>query len=304
MDHQTRAMKARRPPLDMHEEKCRQRLHSKLEELKEKELIKASILPGTNEFEVLEFFGDACLSQTISTFIMTTRRFMSPHLMTQLRISCIRNSNLALVFDVLRIESLLRKPPEKLEQKEKADIVEAILGELTEADTESAFLNELTAFIGYLGDKAYFQRDFLATTLKSPISPPSGAPSNDAPTTMLNQQRGAFDKVHQKMVPSAATSNNQQPKSEGTVRTRSSKRRKNERWKKSSDLKVEIEKYPNGSVHSKMARPLISTPPTVHNDPLKNVAWIDNMTSTPIAIVRPIVAGGGAAIRKILEYYQ
>jgi len=54
---------------------------------------------------------------------MRTRRFMDPHLMTQLRMNCIRNSNLAQVFDLLHLESLLRDRTYALPLKSKADVV-------------------------------------------------------------------------------------------------------------------------------------------------------------------------------------
>lgn len=35
-----------------------------------------------SDFEILEFYGDSVLYERISSFLIQTRRFMSPHLMT------------------------------------------------------------------------------------------------------------------------------------------------------------------------------------------------------------------------------
>lgn len=63
------------------------------------------------------------LYQTISQYIMTTRRFMNPHLMTQMRMQCVRNSNLEEVFDTLNLKTLLPKPLPQIHMKSKADVV-------------------------------------------------------------------------------------------------------------------------------------------------------------------------------------
>jgi hypothetical protein len=81
---------------------------------------------------------------------------MDPHLMTQLRMNCIRNSNLAEVFDLLRLSTLMREFLVPVAVKPKADVVEAMIGEMAEYDEESTALNELIAYIAYVGEKAYF----------------------------------------------------------------------------------------------------------------------------------------------------
>jgi dsRNA-specific ribonuclease len=70
------------------------------------------------------------LYEKISSFIMQTRRFMNPHLMTTLRSFIIKNQNLALVFDTLALHTLFSYDPREF--KEKADIVEAMIGEMAE----------------------------------------------------------------------------------------------------------------------------------------------------------------------------
>jgi len=90
---------------------------------------------------------------------MTTRRFMDPNLMTKLRCSCIKNANLATVFEQLKLAELLEPSPLVLTLKSKADILEAIIGELAEDSSSGAedLLSALIAYIAYMGDKEYFQ---------------------------------------------------------------------------------------------------------------------------------------------------
>lgn len=93
----------------------------------------------------------------ISFFLMTTRRFMNPHLMTSIRSACVRNDNLTLVFEQLNIQTLLAEVPPT--PKAKADVIEAIIGELGEFeaqdDSTTTPLNEILAFIAYLGEKTH-----------------------------------------------------------------------------------------------------------------------------------------------------
>jgi dsRNA-specific ribonuclease len=55
---------------------------------------------------------------------------MNPHLMTTLRSFIIKNQNLALVFDTLDLHTLFSYDPQDF--KEKADVVEAMIGEMAE----------------------------------------------------------------------------------------------------------------------------------------------------------------------------
>jgi dsRNA-specific ribonuclease len=146
-------------PKQTSEEKCQQRLLQKLLELKKQNVLRRCFLLESNEFEVLEFYGDAYLYERVSYFIMTTRRFMDPNLMTKLRCSCIKNANLAAVFEQLKLAELLEPSPVALTLKSKADILEAIIGELAEDSSSVAedLLSALIAYIAYMGDKEYFQ---------------------------------------------------------------------------------------------------------------------------------------------------
>lgn len=146
-------------PKQTSEEKCQQRLLQKLIEMKKQNVLRRCFLLESNEFEVLEFYGDAYLYERVSYFIMTTRRFMDPNLMTKLRCSCIKNANLATVFEQLKLAELLEPSPLALTLKSKADILEAIIGELAEDSSSGAedLLSALIAYIAYMGDKEYFQ---------------------------------------------------------------------------------------------------------------------------------------------------
>lgn len=100
---------------------------------------------------------------------------MNPHLMTTLRSFIVQNRNLALCYDTLGIQTLLLNPPTEMPFKEKADVIEAIIGELAEAaDDEgmqhaqaSKTLSELLTYICYLGEKTYFTNLSLAEEQKS-----------------------------------------------------------------------------------------------------------------------------------------
>jgi len=85
---------------------------------------------------------------------------MSPHLLTQLRCAVIQNKNLAHVFDDLGLAALLSDPTQPLLLKGKADVVEALIGELSEScnhvgNVNAALirgvLDELLAYICYTG---------------------------------------------------------------------------------------------------------------------------------------------------------
>jgi len=152
------------------EVKCQQRMLLKLLELKKQNLLRKAFILESNEFEVLEFYGDAYMYERITKNILRSRRFMDPNLMTTLRRYCIKNDNLAAVFDQLGLLALLEPTAAGgstgiaagesipvLNRKNKADIVEAIIGEIAEHHPEEDVLSELVAFISYVGEKEYFK---------------------------------------------------------------------------------------------------------------------------------------------------
>lgn len=110
---------------------------------------------------------------------------MNPHLMTTLRSFIVQNRNLALCYDTLGIQTLLTSPPVEMPFKEKADVIEAVIGELAEtADDEglqhaqaSKTLSELLTYICYLGEKTYFTNlSLVEQTKEQPQSPLLVAP--------------------------------------------------------------------------------------------------------------------------------
>lgn len=143
------------------EVKCQQRMFQKLLELKKQSLLRKCFILDSNEFEVLEFYGDAFLYERITKNILRSRRFMDPNLMTTLRRYCIKNDNLATVFDQLGLIALLEPHQESLvlTRKNKADIVEAIIGEIAEHRPDEDVLSEFVAFISYVGEKEYFKEN-------------------------------------------------------------------------------------------------------------------------------------------------
>jgi hypothetical protein len=143
------------------EVKCQQRMFQKLLELKKQSLLRKCFILESNEFEVLEFYGDAFLYERITKNILRSRRFMDPNLMTTLRRYCIKNDNLATVFDQLGLMALLEPNQESLvlTRKNKADIVEAIIGEIAEHRPDEDVLSEFVAFISYVGEKEYFKEN-------------------------------------------------------------------------------------------------------------------------------------------------
>jgi len=121
-----------------------------------------------NSFEVLEFYGDAVLYERITRILLETRRFARPHVLTIMRNSCVSNRTLATVYDSLSLHRLsdVQIAPSFLDFKQKSDIVEAIIGELSEnarkhkfgeiSERSSKVLDELIAYIFYAGESAYF----------------------------------------------------------------------------------------------------------------------------------------------------
>lgn len=149
---------------------CNSELFAKLENVKKIGALRQSLAPtdGSSEFEILEFYGDSVLYERISFFLMQTRRFMSPHLLTRMRMSVINNRNLANVYDVLGLQNLISSPETVNVVKSKADVVEAIVGELSESAYRSAggtaalvrtVLDELLAYVCYLGEQTYFAEE-------------------------------------------------------------------------------------------------------------------------------------------------
>lgn len=184
----------------------------------------------SNEFEILEFYGDAYLYERVSYFIMTTRRFMDPNLMTKLRCSCIKNANLASVFEQLKLAELLDSSTitANLTLKNKADILEAIIGELAEDSSTGSedLLSALIAYIAYMGDKEYFQETNAAgaSMIGESMTPPMPKKSKQrrrhrarkdsvttSPNPSMNSSRSLLDPKSAVNHSSPVTYNSQKP---------------------------------------------------------------------------------------------
>jgi hypothetical protein len=94
---------------------------------------------GTSRFQLLEFFGDSVLHYRVTRDLMRTRRFLTPHILTEMRMAITSNSNLARVYDVLGIAAVVEFAPAESgvpravnAEKTRADVMEAIIGELAE----------------------------------------------------------------------------------------------------------------------------------------------------------------------------
>jgi hypothetical protein len=121
--------------------------------------------------------------------------------MTKLRCSCIKNANLAAVFEQLKLFELFESAPVNLPLKSKADILEAIIGELAEegSSVSEDLLTELIAYIAYMGDKEYFQE----------ANANSSASSLGEGQTVTNKQKNKPRRRHRSRKESVnSTSNN------------------------------------------------------------------------------------------------
>lgn len=177
-----------------------------------------------SEFEVLEFYGDSVLYEKLSNLLLKTRRFLKPGLLTKMRSHCVCNNNLAICYVNLKMEQLLKSDQIPCTTKGQADVMESILGELSEKIESGknaelkTFLEALIGYILYTGEKNYFlneQRFFIGTSNGSPanliernksggrkLSPQSKFPQHnyslgDVPLPhhfSLNLSKGIFEK--------------------------------------------------------------------------------------------------------------
>ncbi|KAL6073750.1 hypothetical protein QOT17_004748 [Balamuthia mandrillaris] len=233
-------------------ERCRESLIEKLKKLQRMQILRHSFSPfdACSNFEILEFYGDSVLYERISFFIMQTRRFMSPHLLTRLRCSVINNKNLARCFDSLDLHLLLLRDGMPsymtlsgsssfsesdsssgengggffLPLKTKADVIEAVIGELAEAIANpskyadqqyliQAVLDEFLAYISYMGEQYYFSLENAKESERAPSSssssqlpqqqPQNGAKSQPMPATPKNGSSNSSR--HGKRSPPAAS---------------------------------------------------------------------------------------------------
>jgi hypothetical protein len=102
-----------------------------------------------NEFERLEFLGDAVLELAVSSSLLKNDMFTlaAPSVLSEVRQKIINNSHLAMVFDRLQLGHHIQISNDAV--KTKADCIEAILGELKEegSPAAAAVQDELVMFI-------------------------------------------------------------------------------------------------------------------------------------------------------------
>jgi len=116
--------------------------------------------------------------------------------MTKLRSSCIKNANLAAVFEQLKLSELFETGNAvSLPLKSKADILEAIIGELAEDSSSISedLLTELIAYIAYMGDKEYFQEANANTSISSLGEGATVTPKKNKPRRRHRSRKGSVN---------------------------------------------------------------------------------------------------------------
>jgi hypothetical protein len=119
------------------------------------------VVENSNKFETNEFYGDAVLELKISKFLIETRAFSSPHLLSQMRME----------IDSLHLSDFSKSKLNYgayLTYKQKADIVESLIGELAIAIDKrlsdgihvlcTDLMDELIAFIYYAGETRFYHK--------------------------------------------------------------------------------------------------------------------------------------------------
>eukprot|EP00727_Mastigamoeba_balamuthi_P012123 m51a1_g7533 hypothetical protein (413) ;mRNA; f:47585-49052 len=100
---------------DEHLKTCCKSISEKLRDLKDCGFLSHSVnlkdmTTSGSRFQILEFYGDAYLCERISFFLLQTRRFLDPHLLTQLRMKVEYNLNLSRCYSLLGLGTLLGLP--------------------------------------------------------------------------------------------------------------------------------------------------------------------------------------------------
>jgi dsRNA-specific ribonuclease len=120
-------------------------------------------------FQRSEFFGDSVLEYYVYITLYRTKTFAPGSLLAAMRTFMVTNRNLADVFDALRLQYMLPwKSFDQNDLKQKADVVEAIIGELesrlSEAGrtpTQARLIEEtrdiLVSFIMYFGERYMYR---------------------------------------------------------------------------------------------------------------------------------------------------
>lgn len=130
-----------------------------------------------------------------------TKSWLDPHILTQLRTTCVMNSNLAVAFDKLHLENLL--PFNWLISskhyndtiKAKADVIEAVLGELADAKPELA--SQLVSYIAYIGETKFHAQNPVdeqrspVLIVEAPSPKPVKTPSSSSSSSRVSRREAA-----------------------------------------------------------------------------------------------------------------
>jgi hypothetical protein len=162
--------------------RSKSQVYFKLERLKKLDILKYSLTStdvkenkeiflneNLNIFETLEFYGDAVLYERITKNLVMTKKFCTPHMLSTMRSSTVCNKTLSSVYDSLELFKLSNSSfsPSYLDVKQKGDIIEAIIGEISLYLNSNNSLGHLVklcedalddfiSYINYAGDAAYF----------------------------------------------------------------------------------------------------------------------------------------------------
>jgi dsRNA-specific ribonuclease len=162
--------------------RSKSQVYFKLERLKKLDILKYSLTStdvkenkeiflneNLNIFETLEFYGDAVLYERITKNLVMTKKFCTPHMLSTMRSSTVCNKTLSSVYDSLELFKLSNTSfsPSYLDVKQKGDIIEAIIGEISLYLNSNNSLGHLVklcedalddfiSYINYAGDAAYF----------------------------------------------------------------------------------------------------------------------------------------------------
>ena len=126
-----------------------QQCHDKISQ---KNLVAFSI--SDEDFEILEFLGDAVIAYEVTKSLVNIYgKVVGPGTLTPMKHACVSNKTLASLFDLLDLGKLVKCNIEGRREKVKADIVEAMIGELSRRDdTESQviihFIVSALVFVG------------------------------------------------------------------------------------------------------------------------------------------------------------
>jgi len=116
-------------------------------------------------FQNLEFYGDASLHYRISKLIFKTKNYLDPNHYTSLRTAAEKNATLNDFFDKFGLQTFLSKPNQSYlvtnQIKGKADIVEALIGELDRSKSVIAknLLDGIVGFLLSIGENLFNQEN-------------------------------------------------------------------------------------------------------------------------------------------------